>query len=85
MENLDLSGLRARARIVTLPPARNDAHWRPGRLRLHMAHAEPYRRLTQPPKRRAAPLWTGWMHLASLALASTGVVIGIVWVLRHTL
>lgn len=85
MESLDLMELMPRrAPRTTLPPAKKDDHWLPGRLRLHMAHAEPYRRL-HAPIRRLPPLWRWWMNGAMLAVATSALAGVIAAILRRTL
>lgn len=53
------------------------------RVALHMADATSYR--PPSPRRRLPPLWKGWMTLAGLALASTGLAVIIAYVLRRML
>jgi hypothetical protein len=55
-------------------------HWTPGRVGLHMAHAEPYRRINPPRPRRVPPIWRWWMTAATMLIASVVVAI-IAWTL----
>ncbi len=86
METLDLAELKPRpiSRRISLPPVKDDEHWRVGRLRLHMAHAEPYRRLDHP-SRQVPGIWAAWMTFAAMAVLTIIVAGVIAWIARRVL